>query len=87
MKTNRAVARWALGAASLLHLAALPFYAAAGLLAPLWAVVALLCLWFAAGVVIVRLRRRPAVLAVPLISAAVWFLVVTAGEKLLGWTG
>ena len=87
MKTNRAVARWALGAASLLHLAALPFYAAAGLLAPLWAVIAVLCLWVAAGAVIVRLRHRPVVLAVPLISVAVWYLVVTAGENLLGWTG
>ena len=75
--------------AAVLHLAVLPFYAASGLFAPGWAVAALLVLWaLLAGVLVVVGRRRGApALLVPLSAVVLWFLLVTAGEQLLGWTG
>lgn len=56
---------WPVLVAGALHLAVLPFFAAAGLLAPGWAVL----------------------LLVPPVALAVWWLALTAGEQLLGWTG
>lgn len=70
-----------------LHLAVGLFYAASGLLAPGWAVLALGAVWVALAVVLWRNRRRPTVtLAVPFVAAAVWFVTMRAGEALLGWT-
>ena len=70
-------------------LVALWLYSASGLLAPLWAVVALLVLWAALVVVAVRVHRRRGAwsLLVPVVAVALWFAVVTLGEALLGWTG
>lgn len=75
--------------AGLLHLAALPFFAAAGLLAPAWAVVVLLAVWalLAAALVVLVRRRSPLALLVPPAAMALWFGALTAGEQLLGWTG
>lgn len=75
--------------AALLQLATLPYYAASGLLAPGWAVVGLLVLWalLTAALVVVVRRRSPFALLIPLGAVALWFLLLTLGEQLLGWTG
>lgn len=67
---------------------ALWFYLASGLVAPSWAVGLLLCLWLAMLVLSVRwFRSRPfVVLVMPLVAAAVWFVVISAGDAWLGWT-
>jgi hypothetical protein len=66
----------------------LPFYAASGLVAPLWAVIALLLCWVGLVYLGVRWRRsRPyAVLALPVVAFVWWFAVLSAGEAWLGWT-
>lgn len=65
-----------------------PFTVASGLVAPLWAVVALFALWAAGLVVLVRTaRRRPfAAPLVPLVNLAAVWLTIAVGESLLGWT-
>ena len=64
------------------------FYAAAGLVAPLWAVVALMILWGMLVVLGIRwFRRMPLrVLPLPIVAVLVWLCVITLGEQLLGWT-
>ncbi len=61
---------------------------ASGLLAPLWAVVLLGLVWWAALALGVRWVRRGAwwFLLVPPVVLLVWFTAVSAGEALLGWT-
>lgn len=80
--------RLLLALAVLLHLGIGVFYLAAGLVAPLWAVVLLQIAWVVLLVVLVRVasRRPPYALLVPVAAAALLFSVVTAGEQLLGWT-
>lgn len=70
------------------HLALAPFYIGSGLVAPGWAVLTLWAAWLALLVLLVLLwrRRPPAALLVPLGAAALIFLVVTGGERYLGWT-
>ena len=77
---------WFFGLAG--HLAVLIWYLASGLVAPLWAVIGLLVIWVALLVVGLRLwRSRPAwMLAVPVVAVAIWFAVISAGEKFLNWT-
>jgi hypothetical protein len=72
-----------------LHLLALWPYLISGLAAPGWAVLALLVLWAVLGVVAVLVHRRWGALAalVPLLAVGLWFLALTLGEQLLGWTG
>ena len=72
-----------------LHLFALWPYAISGLAAPGWAVLSLLVLWAVLGVVAVAVHRRWGGLAalVPLLAVGLWFLLLTLGEQLLGWTG
>lgn len=74
--------------AVLAHLGAGIFYAAAGLVAPLWTVLLLWALWLGLLWLLVRLwRRRPLMaLLVPLGALAFFFAAITAGEQLLGWT-
>ncbi|HEY5980896.1 MAG TPA: hypothetical protein VIT41_14835 [Microlunatus sp.] len=64
------------------------FYVSAGLVAPLWAVIGLMIIWVALVVVgILWFRRHPLrVLVLPVVAVAVWFAVITLGERLLGWT-
>lgn len=64
------------------------FYASAGLVAPLWAVVWLMLVWGLLVVLGIRwFRRRPLrVVALPLVAILVWLAVITLGERLLGWT-
>lgn len=68
-------------------LAVLPFYLASGLVAPVWAIGLLLLAWLALAVTGVRsFRRRPwVVLLLPVLAGALWWLVITLGEQLLGW--
>jgi len=69
------------------HLAMLVWYAASGLVAPTWAVVALLVVWLALlGFGIWLLVRRPAyVPLVPVAAAAIWLGAVSAGGAFLHW--
>jgi hypothetical protein len=77
---------WFIGLAG--HLAVLIWYAASGLVAPLWAVIGLLVIWVALLVVGLRLwRTRPSwMLAVPVVAVVIWFGVISAGERFLDWT-
>lgn len=74
--------------AYLLQLVLLQFTVASGLLAPLWAVLMLYGVWLAATVLLVRTARsRPfAAPLVPLANVTVLWLVMTVGERALGWT-
>ena len=76
------------GLGVVLLLVELPFAAASGLMAPLWAVVLILLGWLVLFVLAVRwFRARPwLVLALPFVGAVLWFAVLTFGEQVLGWT-
>lgn len=79
----------AVGIAIVLHAVLLvPFTVASGLLAPLYAIIALYLLWLlAAGTLWVVARRRPlAAPLVPLVYGALLFGLITFGEATLGWT-
>lgn len=71
-----------------LLVAALPFYLASGLMAPLWAIGVLLLIWVVLFALACRwFRRHPyRVIILPVVAAAVWFGGMTAGELLLDWT-
>jgi hypothetical protein len=77
---------WWIGLAA--HLLVLPWYAASGLVAPLWAVVGLLGVWLVLLAAGVRWRRyRPLwMLLVPVVDVVVWFATISASEALGGWT-
>ena len=76
------------GLGIVLLLVELPFAAASGLMAPLWAVVLILLVWLALFVQAWRwFRTRPwLVLALPFVGAVLWFGVLTFGGQVLGWT-
>lgn len=63
------------------------YYLASGLVAPLWAVVALMAFWVALVVLaVVWFRRHPwRVPLLPVVAVVVWFVLITLGERLLGW--
>ncbi|GAA0393161.1 hypothetical protein Acor_63360 [Acrocarpospora corrugata] len=69
------------------QLCTLPFYGASGLLAPLWAIVALLLAWLALLAVSVWAVRESSFwgLLVPFLSIGLWFAAISAGEAFLGW--
>lgn len=73
-----------------LHVAVAVFpYAASGLLAPAWGYVVLYGVWLGLlvyGVVLFRSRRERAVLLVPVCALAFWFVFMTFGDFVLGWT-
>jgi len=77
---------WGIGLVG--HLVMLVWFAASGLVAPLWAVGGLLVVWAVLLVVGLRLRRRrPALmLLIPVVDVAIWVAVINAGERFLGWT-
>jgi len=79
--------RAALLLAALLHLAVGVVVAAGGLIMPGWAVAGLAVVWGVGTVVMVRRRRTPPfVLAVPVVTTALWLAVAVAGGAWLGWT-
>lgn len=74
--------------AALAHLVVGFFYLVSGLVAPLWAIVALLVWWVVLAWWLVRLalRRSWWTPAVPVVAFGTWVAVLTLGERLLGWT-
>ena len=81
--------RHVVAAVALLALLALaPFFLAAGLMAPGWAVVLLVGLWLGLLVLgLVWFRGRPWwVVPLPVVALAIWFGALSAGEAFLGWT-
>lgn len=72
--------------ATLLHLVAGYFYLVTGLMAPVWGVGLLLLIWIGLAIWGYRNRHRALVILVPLVAVAVWFVVLSLGESLLGWT-
>jgi hypothetical protein len=79
------VASW-LGLAG--HICTLPFFLASGLVAPLWAVIGLFIAWVVLiGVCLWAIRARSAWgLAVPFAAIGLWYVVLSAGEAIFGWT-
>jgi hypothetical protein len=79
----------ALAVAGAGHLVAGWYTISLGLLAPLWAILAMGALWLGGVVVLVRLARTRALLApvVPLVHGLLLVSVVTVGEQVLGWRG
>jgi hypothetical protein len=77
---------WWIGLAG--HILLLPWYAASGLVAPAWAVVMLLAIWVVLLGVGLALRRRAPIwmLAIPVLDAAIWAGVISAGAALFQWT-
>ena len=78
-------ARW-LGA--VLFVVASWFYAASGLIAPIWAVAVLWLLWLGLLITLIRAwRPKPwRVLAVSLVAYLIWAGVMLVGEFGLGWS-
>lgn len=65
------------------------FYATSGLLAPAWAAWLLVLFWLGlVGLSIAWCRRHPLwLIPLPLVAGVVWMVVITVGERHLGWTG
>jgi hypothetical protein len=86
----RAVDKVAVGVGFVVHLGiGLVPFAVSGLVAPLWAVVALFGFWalmLAVAVMLVCRRRPVLVPLVPVASLLGWFGFVTFGSAVLGWT-
>ncbi|MDP9394987.1 MAG: hypothetical protein M3Q27_12430 [Actinomycetota bacterium] len=74
--------------AVVLHLAVGAPYLGSGLVASAYGVAVLWALWAVLLLVLVRLRvRRPFwALAVPVVAAVLWFVVLLIGDAALGWT-
>ena len=63
-------------------------YMASGLVAPLWGIAVLYAGWLVGLWVTIQLFRRasPWALAMQVAAVAFWWLVVTLGESVFGWT-
>ena len=63
-------------------------FAASGLVAPLWGIAVLYGGWLIGLWLTIRLyqRRSAWALAMPVAALAFWWLVVTLGESIFGWT-
>ena len=63
-------------------------YLASGLVAPLWGIAVLYVGWFLGLWLTIRLLRSGSAwaLAMPVAAVGFWWLVVTLGESLFGWT-
>lgn len=71
----------------LLHVIVGVFVFSSGLIAPTWAVVVLIALWFVGASLLWSGRRSPArSLGIPIAMAAIWWAAITAGDLWLGWT-
>jgi hypothetical protein len=87
--TRPSTGTWALAAVSgAAHLAVGVLYLASGLVAPLWVVAVLAVWWVLLAVQLSRLALRGSwwTPSVPVVAFATWYVVLTAGERLLGWT-
>jgi len=76
-----------LGVVAVAMLAIGYIYLVSGLAAPAWAMALLAVVWVGLVATAVRLARYGSllVLAVPLVAAAVWVVVVLVGGEFLGW--
>lgn len=71
----------------LLHLMVGFFVLFTGLIAPPWAAATLITVWIGMGWLLWRWRHTPIrALLVPVVTAAIWFAAITAGDVWLGWT-
>jgi hypothetical protein len=63
-------------------------YLASGLVVPLWGIAVLYAGWLVGLWLTIRLFRSGSgwALAMPVAAVAFWWLVVTLGESLFGWT-
>ena len=63
-------------------------YLASGLVAPLWGIAVLYAGWLVGLWLTIRLFRRGSAwaLAMPVAAVAFWWVVVTMGESVFGWT-
>jgi hypothetical protein len=63
-------------------------YLASGLVAPFWGIAVLYAGWLLGLWLTIRLFRGGSAwaLAMPIVAVAFWWLVVTLGESLFGWT-
>ena len=88
MTERRAPRRSTAVVTGLLHLLALWAYALSGLVVAGWTYVAVLGLWALFGVAAYLVHRRWGGLAalVPLLAVVTWFVVLTLGESVFGWT-
>ena len=85
--TGALARRLVLVVAVALHLAAGTFYLAAGLVAPMWAVLLLWAAWIGLLWVLVRLWHQRAMLALLVTPASLGLFLsaLSAGEAWLGW--
>ena len=89
VRPRPSVLSYVLGGLALAALAGMSiFFFAAGLMAPLWAVIVFSAIWLIMFILgCLWIRRHPLrVLILPVIAAGIWFGGMTAGEQLLGWT-
>lgn len=63
-------------------------YVASGLVAPLWGIAVLWTGWLVGLWLTIRMFRARSVwtLAMPVAALAFWWVVITLGENLFGWT-
>jgi hypothetical protein len=87
--TRPSAGTWVLaGLSAAAHLVVGVFYLSSGLVAPLWAVAVLAVWWLLLAVQLSRLALRGSwwTPAVPVVAFATWYVVLTVGERVLGWT-
>lgn len=86
--TRRPPRRSTLVLTAVLHLSVLWPYSASGLVAPGWAVLALLGLWALLAWAAYEVHGRWGAVSalVPLLAMVLWVVVLTVGEQSLGWT-
>jgi hypothetical protein len=87
--TRRSVAVLVLAAvAAVAHLGVGFLMAVSGLAVPIYVVAGLLLIWAALTVVLLRLVQRRSwwTPAVPVVGIATWFVVLSAGSAIFGWT-
>jgi hypothetical protein len=84
---RRLAAGVALVFSAFMHLSVGVFVFSSGLIAPGWAVGALIGVWTAGAYGIWRFRRVPElVLVIPMAVAAIWWVTMALGDRFLGWT-
>lgn len=87
--TPRAPHRWVGMIALALYVATGVFpYLVSGLVVPIWALILLMVLWGVGLAFTARLALRRPILSLAAIPAALafWWLYVTAGSAMFGWT-
>jgi hypothetical protein len=88
-RDTRTTVKYVLAALALAAMIALaPFFFAAGLMAPGWAVAVFIVIWLALFVVgCLWVRRKPLwVIPLPFVAAVIWLGGMSAGGAWLGWT-